>query len=97
MNREVHVRFCEGVGVRFPRATRPVAESFFALLKRERVHRRRYRTRAEATTDLFHYIEVFYNRQRRHAFVGHQSPERFERDGLIKGHSEDSRHNAVEL
>ena len=44
-----------------------VAESFFRLLKRERVHRRRYRTRAEARTDIFDYIERFYNRQRRHS------------------------------
>lgn len=44
-----------------------VAESFFGLLKRERVHRRRYRTRAEARTDIFDYIERFYNRQRRHS------------------------------
>lgn len=45
-----------------------VAESFFGLLKRERVHRRHYRTRAEARTDIFHYIERFYNRQRRHSY-----------------------------
>ncbi len=45
-----------------------VAESFFVLLKRERVHRRHYRTRAEARTDIFHYIERFYNRQRRHSY-----------------------------
>jgi len=51
-----------------------VAESFFATLKRERVHRHVYRTRAEATTDLFHYIEVFYNRQRRHGTLGLHQP-----------------------
>jgi len=45
-----------------------VAESFFGLLKRERVHRRRYRTRGEARTDIFDYIERFYNRQRRHSY-----------------------------
>ena len=42
-----------------------VAESFFATLKRERVHRRDYETRAEAIADIFQYIEIFYNRQRR--------------------------------
>jgi len=46
-----------------------VAESFFGLLKRERVHRRRYRTRAEARADIFDYIERFYNRQRRHVYT----------------------------
>jgi putative transposase len=56
-----------------------VAESFFATLKRERVHRQAYRTRADATADLFQYIEVFYNRQRRHSSNGYMNPERFER------------------
>jgi len=55
-----------------------VAESFFGILKRERVHRGHYRTRAEATADIFQYIEVFYNRQRRHSVLGHRSPEQFE-------------------
>jgi len=55
-----------------------VAESFFALLKRERVHRRHYQTRAEATADMFQYIEIFYNRQRRHSSLGYRSPEQFE-------------------
>jgi len=42
-----------------------VAESFFGLLKRERVNRRRYTTRAEARKDIFDYIECFYNPARR--------------------------------
>ena len=53
-------------------------ESFFATLKRERVHRRRYRSRADARVDLFGYIEVFYNRQRRHSLLGQQSPAQYE-------------------
>ena len=56
-----------------------VAESFFATLKRERVHRTQYQTRAEAKADVFHYIEVLYNRQRRHSTVGHRSPDQFEK------------------
>jgi putative transposase len=56
-----------------------VAESFFATLKRERVHRRVYRTRSEARMDLFQYLEVFYNRQRRHGAAGQRSPDSFER------------------
>jgi len=51
-----------------------VAESFFGLLKRERVNRRRYRTRAEARTDVFDYIERFYNRQRRHSHTNGLPP-----------------------
>lgn len=53
-------------------------ESFFATLKRERVYRCRYRTRAEARADLFSYIEVFYNAQRKHSTLGYLSPVSFE-------------------
>jgi len=55
-----------------------VVESFFGLLKRERVHRVRYRTRDEAKADLFEYIECFYNRKRPHGYLGNISPEAFE-------------------
>jgi putative transposase len=55
-----------------------VAESFFGLLKRERVNRVRYRTRDEARADVFDYIEVFYNRKRRHGYLGNISPADFE-------------------
>jgi len=56
-----------------------VIESFFGLLKRERVNRVRYRTRAEARADLFDYIECFYNRKRRHGYLGNISPVEFEK------------------
>jgi putative transposase len=52
-------------------------ESFFNSLKNERVHGSRYRTRAEAKADVFQYIEMFYNRTRRHSTLGQTSPERF--------------------
>ena len=39
---------------------------------------RRYKTRAEARQDIFHYIEVFYNRKRRHSALGYMSPVHFE-------------------
>lgn len=53
------------------------AESFFGLLKRERIHRRRYGTRAEARADVFDYIERFYNRQRSHSFTQGVPPRHF--------------------
>ena len=62
-----------------------VAESFFALLKRERVHRCHYQTRAQARTDMFHYIEVFYNRQRRHSSLDQRSLDQFERPVFKSG------------
>ena len=55
-----------------------VVESFFASLKRERTRRRKYRTRDQARADVFDYIERFYNRQRRHGYVGNISPVEFE-------------------
>jgi len=56
-----------------------VVESFFGLLKREWVHRVRYRTRDEAKADIFEYIECFYNRKRPHSYLGNMSPVAFEK------------------
>ena len=56
-----------------------VAESFFNLLKRERIRRRTYRTRAEARQDVFDYIEMFYNPKRKHVRNGMLPPVEFER------------------
>lgn len=60
-----------------------VAESFFSALKLELVHHERFQTRRQATTQIFDYIEVFYNRSRIHSAIGYLSPaeyeERFER------------------
>ena len=56
-----------------------VAESFFSSLKKERIKKRIYRTRDLAKADIFEYIEVFYNRTRRHGHLGGISPEAFER------------------
>ena len=53
-------------------------ESFFASLKTERVHHRHYHSRAEAKTDIFEYIELFYNRFRRHSALDFLSPVAFE-------------------
>ena len=53
-------------------------ESFFGTLKCELIHDRRYRTRTEARQDIFEYIEVFYNRQRRHSSLGYLSPVSYE-------------------
>lgn len=53
-------------------------ESFFGTLKCELIHHRHYRTRAEARQDIFEYIEVFYNRKRRHSSLGYLSPVQYE-------------------
>jgi putative transposase len=51
-----------------------LAESFFAALKNERVHRTVYPTRSKAKLDIAHYIEIFYNRQRLHSALGYRTP-----------------------
>lgn len=56
-----------------------VVESFFATLKSELTHHRRYRTRQDAKMEIFEYLEGFYNRQRRHSTLGYLSPAEFER------------------
>ena len=61
-----------------------VAESFFNLLKRERIRRRTYKTREEARQDVFDYIEMFYNPVRKHARNGMLSPVEFERQQILK-------------
>lgn len=56
-----------------------VAESFFQLLKRERIRRKTYATRKEARQDIFDYIEFFYNPKRKHGNNGMLSPVEFEK------------------
>jgi putative transposase len=55
-----------------------VAESFFATLKTECIYRRRFATRAEARKAIFEFVEVFYNRRRRHSTIGYMTPTEFE-------------------
>ena len=56
-----------------------VAESFFSSLKKERIKRKIYGTREEAKSEIFEYIEVFYNRKRRHSHLDQLSPMMFEK------------------
>lgn len=53
-------------------------ESFWGTLKTEHVFHERYATMQQARQSIFEYIEVFYNRQRRHSSIGYVSPEAFE-------------------
>jgi putative transposase len=78
------IRFCRSHGL-LPSMSRrgncwdnAVAESFFSSLKKERIRKRIYKTRDLARADIFDYIEVFYNRSRRHSHLGGMSPEAFE-------------------
>ncbi len=60
-----------------------VMESFFGTLKKEWVHHQSYRTRAQARTDIFAYIEGFYNTVRLHSSLGYLSPDEFEARYLL--------------
>ena len=55
-----------------------VAESFFGTLKNELVYHEDYKTRAQARQSIIEYIEIFYNRQRRHAFLNYLTPVDYE-------------------
>jgi putative transposase len=59
-------------------------ESFFSSLKTEMVHRTKFRTRREARAALFEYIEIFYNRQRRHSSIGYRTPAQARMDMMAK-------------
>lgn len=55
-----------------------VAESFFGRLKSEWVNHKRYLSRSEATRSLFYYIEIFYNRKRRHSSINYLTPQEYD-------------------
>jgi transposase InsO family protein len=61
-----------------------VAESFFQLLKRERIRRKVYLTRDEAREDVFDYVEMFYNRKRKHGHTNMLPPAEFERQYFMR-------------
>ena len=76
---------CQTVGIRCSMGSvgdcfeNAMAESFFATLECELIARQSFHTHLEARTALFEYIEVFYNRQRRHSALDYLSPEAYER------------------
>lgn len=53
-------------------------ESFFHTLKTECVHHEKYETRDKSKKSVFDYIEVFYNRKRKHSYLGYMTPEQYE-------------------
>ena len=60
------------------RSINAVAESFFGTLKNELIYRRPWLTRKAAHDATSEYIEIFYNRIRRHSTIGNMSPAAFE-------------------
>jgi putative transposase len=70
-----------------------VAESFFATLKKELIHRRSWPTKRELGSAVFEYIEAFYNRERRHSTLGMLSPAEYEELLYAEQNQEDPRKN----
>lgn len=60
-----------------------VAESFFSTLKKDLVHRYKFTSRRQAAASIFEYIEVFYNRVRRHSHNGYMTPVEFRRNNTV--------------
>ncbi len=60
-----------------------VMESFYRTLKVELIYLNKHKTRMEAKRDIFEYIEIFYNRERLHSFLGYHSPEEYERMTMV--------------
>ena len=58
-------------------------ESFHRTLKVELIYLKKYETRIEAQRDIFEYIEIFYNRERLHSFLGYNSPEEYEEMTMV--------------
>lgn len=81
---EAWKRFCDDHGLVVSMSRRgnchdnAAMESFNGTLKKERVRGRVYLTRNEARSDIFDYIEMFYNPKRRHSYLGNVSPMKFE-------------------
>ena len=84
----VFTRRCRAVGIEVSMGAKgscfdnAVLESFHATIKKDLIHRRSWPTKAEARAAVFGYIEVFYNRRRRHSTLGYLSPAEFEHSSL---------------
>ena len=59
-------------------------ESFYRTLKVELIYQKTYATRREAKSDIFEYIEILYNRERLHSYLGYFIPEEYEKLMLAK-------------
>ena len=77
-------RFPAKGSLRLPtmKAQNAAMESFFSSLKTERIRNKVYRTRDKARSDVFDYIERFYNPRRRHSTLGYLSPIEYERRAM---------------
>ena len=81
MRREFHVRFCEGLGVRFPQATRLFVERLWRSIKYEEVYLKAYQNGTEARAGIGAYLD-FYNQERPHQALGYRTPGEVFQEGL---------------
>ena len=75
--------------MQFPRATHPVAESFFATYKKELIHTRPWPTIEQLKTATFSWIETYYNRARRHSTLNYLTPLEYELAWIFRAVSND--------
>ena len=61
-----------------------VAESFFKIIKSEMVYHNRFRSKAQARLEIFEFIEIWYNRKRRHSSLGYLTPVEFEQNEILR-------------
>jgi len=61
-----------------------VAESFFKIIKSELVYHNRFRSKAHARLEVFEFIEIWYNRKRRHSSLGYLTPMEFEQNEILR-------------
>jgi len=61
-----------------------VAESFFKIIKSELVYHNRFRSKAHARLEVFEFIEIWYNRKRRHSSLGYLTPLEFEQNEILR-------------
>jgi putative transposase len=66
-----------------------ITESFFSTLKKELVYLGKFETRSEARTEIFEFIEIYYNRKRQHSSLGYLSPYEFEMKNLVRDKKEE--------
>lgn len=61
-----------------PRSMLGVSQSFWSSMQIELLNRKKWKTRVELANAIFEYIEIFYNRQRRHSSIGYRTPIEYE-------------------
>ena len=82
-NTLVHYGFIQSMSSKGNYCDNAITESFFSTLKKELIYLTNFRTREQATLEIFEFIEIFYNRKRLHSALGYESPIEFKKKKTI--------------